>query len=398
MKRVTRRRRTRSGYTTANKIKLVLGGRPYFKQLLEMINQAREIIQLQVYIYDNDETGREVTDALIAAAKRNVRIYLIADGYASQKLSKTFIHKIEEGGVHFRFFEPLFRSRHSYFGRRLHHKVIIVDNRYAMAGGINISNHYNDMPGQRGWLDFALHMEGEIVKELCLTCQKIWHGYLPAKRVLLCRENHAFFDNKPLEEECQLRVRRNDWVTKKNQVSRSYIEMFRKANDHIIMMSGYFLPGRIIRKNMKKAVRRGVKIKLILAGISDVAVAKYAERYMYGWVFRNNIELYEYKPSVLHGKVAVYDRQWATIGSYNVNDISAYASIELNIDVNNPGFAGMLDETLEKIIQNDCLLITKENFELHNGILNRIWEQICYAFVRVLFYLFTINFKQRTSR
>jgi cardiolipin synthase len=147
---------------------------------------------------------------------------------------------------------------------------------------------------------------------------------------------------------------------------------------------------------MKRAVRRGVRIKLILAGISDVKVAKYAERYMYGWLFRNNIELYEYKPCVLHGKVAVYDRQWATIGSYNVNDISAYASIELNIDVNNAGFAAMLDDSLEKIIHKDCTLITKENFDLHNGILNRAWEQICYSFVRLLFYLFTINFKQRS--
>ena len=93
------------------------------------------------------------------------------------------------------------------------------------------------------------------------------------------------------------------------------------------MMTGYFLPGRFIRTNMKRAVRRGVKIRLILAGISDVKIAKYAERYMYNWLFRNHIELYEYKPCVLHAKVAVADRQWSTIGSYNVNDISAFASM-----------------------------------------------------------------------
>jgi cardiolipin synthase A/B len=394
MKPLVKRRKAGMGYTTRNKIKLVRGGRPYFDQILEMIKDAREIIQLQVYIYENDETGKEVSSALISAAKRNVQVYLMADGYASQGLSKTFIRELESAGIQFRFFEPLFRNRHSYFGRRLHHKVIVVDNRYAMAGGVNISNHYNDMPKQAGWLDFALHMEGEIVKELCRICQKTWQGWLAAKPLSLCKENHIAPDIKP-NEDCSIRVRRNDWVMKRNQVSRSYIEMFRKANDHIIMMSGYFLPGRMIRKNMKKAVRRGVKIKLILAGMSDVMVAKYAERYMYGWLFKNNIELYEYKPCVLHGKVAVYDRQWATIGSYNVNDISAYASIELNIDVNNADFAAMLDQTMEKIIQKDCLLITKENFDMQNGILNRIWEQVCYWFVRILFYLFTINFRQQ---
>src|SRR6202030_4242758 len=133
------------------------------------------------------------------------------------------------------------------------------------------------------------------------------------------------------------------------------------ASNQIIIMSGYFLPGPAIRRNMKRAATRGVKIKLILAGISDVMVAKYAERYMYNWLFRNNIEIYEYKPCVLHGKVAVYDKQWATIGSYNVNIISAYASVELNIDVNNRAFAGMLDETMQNIIRKDCVQITKED-------------------------------------
>jgi len=394
MRKLVRRKRINPGYRTPNRIKLVRGGKPYFDQLLEMINRAREIIQLQVYIYDNDETGQEVTRALVAAAGRNVRVYLMADGYASQQLSKAFVREVENAGIHFRFFEPLFRSRKSYFGRRLHHKIIIVDNRFAMAGGINISNHYNDRPQKTAWLDFALYMEGEIVKDLCPICQKIWSGYMPAEKELLCSGNQTDFDIRP-EEACELRVRRNDWVMKRNQVSRSYMEMFRKAENHIIMMSGYFMPGRVIRKNMRKAVRRGVRIKLILAGISDVRIAKFAERFMYGWLFKNNIEIYEYKPCVLHGKVAVFDRQWATIGSYNVNDISAYASIELNIDINNPAFAENLTETMEKIIREDCTLITSENYHLRSGFFSKIWERICYWLVRLLFYIFTFNFKQK---
>ena len=390
-----RRRRKASGYSVQNKIKLVRGGKPYFDQIIEMINRAKEIIQFQVYIFDYDETGKAVAEALMAAAKRKVQVYLMADGYASQKLPRSFIHEAEQSGIHFRFFEPLFKSRNSYFGRRMHHKVIVVDNRFALVGGVNISNHYNDLPDQPGWLDFALFMEGEVVHELCRVCEEIWNGYLPVKPVHLCNKKEVSF-NIPSGEFCEVRVRRNDWITKKNQVSRSYLEMFKNAEDHIIMMSGYFLPGPVIRRNMKRAAARGVKIKLILAGMSDVMVAKYAERYMYNWIFRNDIELFEYKPCILHGKVSTYDKKWATIGSYNVNIISAYASLELNMDVNNPEFAGMLDNTMEKIIQNDCVQITKENFNSHNGILNKIWELICYWFVRLLFYLFTINFKQRS--
>ncbi len=390
-----RRRRKASGYSVQNKIKLVRGGKPYFDQIIEMINRAKEIIQFQVYIFDYDETGKAVTEALMAAAKRKVQVYLMADGYASQKLPRSFIHEAEQSGIHFRFFEPLFKSRNSYFGRRMHHKVIVVDNRFALVGGVNISNHYNDLPDQPGWLDFALFMEGEVVHELCHVCEEIWNGYLPVKPVHLCNNKGVSF-NIPPSEYSEVRVRRNDWITKKNQVSRSYLEMFKNAEDHIIMMSGYFLPGPVIRRNMKRAAARGVKIKLILAGMSDVMVAKYAERYMYNWIFRNDIELFEYKPCILHGKVATYDKKWATIGSYNVNIISAYASLELNIDVNNPEFAGMLDNTMEKIIQNDCVQITEENFSSHNGIFNKLWELICYWFVRLLFYLFTLNFKQRS--
>ena len=394
LKRSRNSGKVRAGYTSQNNAKLIHGGTPYFDQLLGMINQAERTIQLQVYIYENDETGKKITEALKTAAKRNVQVFLLVDGFASQHLSRGFIRELKDAGIHFRFFEPLFRSRHSYFGRRLHHKVVVVDNREAMVGGINISNHYNDMPGQAGWLDFALYMEGEIVKELCRLCQKIWNGYLPVKKIAVCDDMPRSFPINP-DHFCQLRVRRNDWITKKNQVSRSYIDMFRNAEEQIIMMSGYFIPGPIIRKYMKKAVQRGVKIKLILAGISDVKVAKNAERYMYSWLFKNQIELYEYKPCVLHGKVAVYDKQWATIGSYNVNIISAYASVELNVDVNDAGFATMLNGTLEKIIEKDCVRITKENFDGHNHILNRIAEGISYWFVRLLFYLFTINFKQR---
>ncbi len=390
-----RRRRKASGYSVQNKIKLVRGGKPYFDQIIEMIDQAQKIIQFQVYIFDYDETGKAVTEALIAAAKRQVQVYLMADGYASQKLPRSFIREAEQSGIHFRFFEPLFKSRNSYFGRRMHHKVVVTDNRFALVGGVNISNHYNDLQDQPGWLDFALFVEGEVVHELCRVCEEIWNGYLPVKPVHLCNNTEVSF-NIPSDEFCEVRVRRNDWITKKNQVSRSYIEMFSRAENHIIMMSGYFLPGPIIRRNMKKAAARGVKIKLILAGMSDVMVAKYAERYMYNWIFRNNIELFEYKPCVLHGKVATYDKKWATIGSYNVNIISAYASLELNMDVNNSEFAGMLDDTMEKIIRNDCVQVTEQNFSSQNGIFTKIWELICYWFVRLLFYLFTINFKQRS--
>lgn len=115
-----RKRRLSREYSKQNKVRLIRGGKEYFELTLSLINKATESIHLQTYIYEEDETGREVANALKAAAKRNVKVYLLVDGYASQALSKSFIADLENSGVQFRFFEPLLKSRHFYFGRRMH--------------------------------------------------------------------------------------------------------------------------------------------------------------------------------------------------------------------------------------------------------------------------------------
>src|SRR5690349_11399027 len=124
-----RRKKKADPYSSLNKVELVQGGKPYFDRLLEMIASAKETIHLQTYIYENDETGKAVADALIEAAKRKVKVYLLPDGYASKKIAKPFIQELKNAGIHFRFFNPLFKSKYFYFGRRLHHKIIVVDTR-----------------------------------------------------------------------------------------------------------------------------------------------------------------------------------------------------------------------------------------------------------------------------
>ncbi|AXY75693.1 hypothetical protein D3H65_17660 [Paraflavitalea soli] len=174
--------------------------------------------------------------------------------------------------------------------------------------------------------------------------------------------------------------------------------MFKDARSHIYIMSSYFLPGMLLRKKMARAASKGVKIKLILAGVSDVKLAKHAERYIYRWIFRNNIEVYEYNQSVLHAKIATYDGKWSTIGSYNVNNISAFASIELNLDVNEENFARSMQTHIEEVIRQDCEQITEEDYRTRYNFLKRLFQHGCYQVVRVLFFLFTFYFKQRSFK
>jgi cardiolipin synthase A/B len=378
---------------TENKVQLVRGGRRYFDLLKSMIRRAQETIHLQTYIYDDDETGQEIAGELIKAAKRNVKVFLLVDGFASQSMSQSFINYLREGGVNFRFFEPILRSKYFYFGRRLHHKMMVVDTQCAVVGGINISNRYNDWNGIRAWLDFALYVEGKVAKELCVLAYKTWKGFPQKMGLTPCEQTKTYYNIDP-DETSFVRMRRNDWVRRKKQVSASYIELLKEARHEITILCSYFLPPHEFLYHLLRAARRGVKIKVIVAGRSDVQIAKRAERFIYEGLLKNNIEIYEYQKTILHGKLAVCDNKWFVIGSYNVNKISAYASIELNLDVYDPVVAEQTNKMLQNIIEEDCIPITSEWLEKRKNIFQRFIEWTSYQIVRALFYLFTFYFKQ----
>ena len=381
-------------YTSRNRISLVQSGEDYFSLLNKLIEQATITIHLQVYIYDNDETGRKVADALIAAAKRGVAVHLHVDGYASQSLKKEFRKNIQDAGVHFKFFEPILKSKHFYFGRRLHQKVFVVDGLYSLVGGLNISNRYNNMPGEQPWFDLALYCEGEISYQLHLICNRMWRKRRKIKDTVEKKEIELFCDAIPKEERQMIRIRQNDWVKRKSEVWNTYRSLFAQSKDSIIVMSSYFLPGRLLLRLLSKAVRRGVKVRVILAGKSDVALSKNAERYLYDYLLRKQIEIYEYQKTVLHAKASVCDRGLVTIGSFNVNNISAYASLELNLDIKSNDFGSYVEDEFNKIISKDCTRISWENYKSSTNIFRRLWQKICYMLVNWILMLFTFYFKQ----
>ncbi len=381
-----------SAFTHHNKVNLVRGGKEYFSTLKEMIRTATVSIHIQVYIFIADETGEEIGQELMQAASRGVHVYVLADGYASRDVPKPFIAKLREAGIKFRFFEPLLKSEYFYFGRRLHHKVVVTDSRFGLVGGINISNNYNDLAGEPSWLDWALFVEGEAARELLKVCV----GLLlkPTVRIKKKKLIHEL-PAPPPDHECLVRIRRNDWVKRRNQISRSYVEMLQQAESHIIIMSSYFLPGRIIRHNLSRAAKRGIAVSVIVTSESDVKLSKHAERYMYRWLLKRKIRLFEYTTNILHGKMATRDNKFVTIGSYNVNDISAYASVELNLDVKNDEFATTVQKRLEEIIAADCTEVTEETFITKYHVWQRFLQYCSYWMVRVLYYLSTFYFKQR---
>ena len=377
---------------SGKRVTLLRAGQEYFDTLLHLINVAQVSIHLQTYIYEDDQTGRQVADALKQAVKRNVTVNVMTDGYASQHMSKAFIQDLRDAGIQFRFFEPFLKSKYFYFGRRMHHKVAVIDVKYALVGGINIADRYNDLPGTPAWLDFALLVEGSIAKELCILCWKTWNGFSTNMGLTPCEKSDLKFESLS-ETGFEIQMRRNDWVRRKNEITATYVSMLRNAKKEVTILCSYFLPGKVIRKQIAYANRNGVKVRVIAAGRSDVMLAKYAERWLYDWLLRTGIQLYEYQKSILHAKIATADDEWMTIGSYNINNISTYASIELNLDVYNADFAKSTRLMLEEIIKNDCIEITASRQMKTRNIFVQFIRWFSFQFIRVVFYIFTFYFK-----
>jgi cardiolipin synthase len=384
----------KSEYKKNNLVELINGGNDYFEQLKRLIDQSKESIYIQVYIFSNDETGNSIASSLIKASKRNISVYLLVDGIASKSLSKHFIRKLILAGIHFRFFNPVLNFKQFYPGRRMHQKVIVIDDKTALVGGLNIADKYNDTLNGQAWLDFAVLVIGDIAKDLGYYCRNFWKDTQKVTELNRLSTYYIPIDNLK-GQSCEVRVRTNDWIWHKNEVSTSYIELFQSAQKSITILCSYFIPGKVFRRLIKNAAERGVTITVITTGISDVFIAKYAERWLYDWLLRHKIILYEYQKNILHGKISICDSSWLTIGSYNINDISAYASIELNLDIKSDEFVQKTFQKINSIIEKECKQITKEIHCKRKNVIRQFNRWLSYQFIRVVFTMFTFYFKRK---
>ena len=152
----------------------------------------------------------------------------------------------------------------------------------------------------------------------------------------------------------------------------------------MIIMASYFLPGRNERRLLRFASRRGVDIRIVLAAESDAHVFKRATNFLYDFILRNNIRIYEYLPSNLHAKVATIDGTWCTIGSYNLNHLSDYGSIEMNADILNSKFVRGFEAMLLGIIEKDCRQVTVREYSRRKSWFSRLADWTSYQMIRLL--------------
>ena len=360
--------------TSLQSVQLVHSGEDYFSRLERIINETETEIHIQTYIFENDETGKRILFALKKALQRNVKIYLLLDGFGSLSFPNEITTQLQQAGGNIRLFSPLFSASSFYIGRRLHKKVVVADGKVALIGGINIANRYSGSTYKKAWLDFAIEINSPIAKEIQSHCKANYFK----KKSGLRKKIRAITE---LEDNVTIQILQNDWLNRKNEISKAYIQSISNAQKTITIVGSYFLPGRKLTNALLEASKSKVKIQLILSGVSDLPMTRRASCYLYSKLLKHNIELYEWNQSVLHGKAMVVDGSWSTIGSFNLNNLSSYASIEMNVGIESPAFAALFEEELQQILLQ-CQKITPESFQTRNTISSKINNALSYYITR----------------
>ncbi|MCX6325792.1 MAG: phospholipase D-like domain-containing protein [Bacteroidia bacterium] len=372
---------SRRDYKNGHSVGLLRSGESYFAACERAIDEAELYIHFQTYIVDDDETGRRIVNALKRAAERGVRVYFLLDAYGGGSFSKDLINIVESAGILFRKFSPGFITNGFQFGLRLHHKVLLVDGDIAIIGGMNVANRYHGTPDLKEWLDFALKIKGPECAHVLLILKRLWNKAFISRKE---RSRETVHHPVRYNNNVKVKVLQNNWYRNKIEILKSYRSALKHAQDRMIIMASYFLPGRNERKLLRNASRRGVDIKIVLSAESDAPVFKRATNFLYDFILRNNIKIYEYLPSNLHAKVATVDGKWSTIGSYNLNHLSDYGSVEMNADILDTLFAGQFEELLKGIIEKDCRQVTFDEYIHRKTWFFQLSDWFSYQMIRIL--------------
>lgn len=361
-----------------NQLTLLQSGAGYFPRLCADIDTARQFIFLETYIYAADEAGRMVSDALQRAARRGVVVRVLMDGFGSADLPASWRDEFEAAGVQVHLFRrELYRfkmRRHRL--RRLHRKLAVIDGELAYIGGINIISDTTGNGGSQRF-DFAVRVRGRVAGEIHAVMRRQWIAVLWARGLRMER-----FVKSRRADQPNIRVLLRDNLRHRRDIERAYLKAIAGAEREVVIANAYFLPGRVFRRALMQATRRGVRVVLLLQGRVEHRLLHYATHALYAQLLAAGVEIYEYQSGFLHAKVAVIDGEWATVGSSNIDPLSLLMAREANLAVQDAPFAQALREKLFAAIENDALHIAPDHWN-ETGWIAHSLARLSYAMVRV---------------
>ena len=341
-------------WSEGNHVQLLVNGEQYYPRVLEAMAQAREEILLETFIIYDDKVGQALRQALIDAARRGVRVEVAVDGYGTADLPDAFIASMTEAGVRFHSFDPqprLAGMRTNLF-RRLHRKILVIDGQRAFIGGINYSaDHLGDF-GPQAKQDYAVEVVGPVVGQVhASSCRMLAPVLDAASRVQ--PNNIAAGPATAVLVERDNRRHRTD-------IEVCYLQALREARQRIVVANAYFFPGYRLLRELRNAARRGVEVTLILQGQPDMRWVRALSRLLYNYLLRDEVRIYEYCQRPLHGKVALVDDEWTTVGSSNLDPLSLSFNLEANLLIRDRAFNDVLYQHLSELTREHCKAVTLE--------------------------------------
>lgn len=340
-------------WRAGNQFELLENGEEYFPRVEQAIKEAKTEVLLETFILFEDKVGVALREALIQAAQRGVQIDVTVDGYGTDSLSENFIAGLIDNGVRFHVFDPrprLLGFRTNLF-RRMHRKIVAVDGEQAFIGGINFSaDHLLDF-GPEAKQDYAVQVRGPLAADISHYAREA----LTKARVGRKWWRRGPKEVPPVGNACgRLVIRDNEMH--RTDIEDAYRKAIHAAHHDILIANAYFFPGFRLLRALVGARRRGVRVRLILQGQPDMAIARFAARMLYEYLTQAGVCIYEYCDRPLHGKVACVDNTWSTIGSSNLEPLSLALNLEANIVIQDDLFNATLRKNLDSLIAEHCEL------------------------------------------
>ena len=326
---------------------LLRSGEETFPAMLDAIRGARKRVLLETYILRSDAVGEEFSRALCERARSGVTCKVIYDSLGSFGISTAFLQELRAAGVQVVEYAPIAPWRQRWgITCRDHQKILVVDDKVAFVGGVNIGSEYAPAPEGAGWLDLHTRIEGSVVSDLARLFRRTWMRAggapftAPVENPIAGEPGSAALVN----------VIDNNGLRQRGRMNQSYRHAIGEACCTVNIMNAYFIPMRALRRALGRAVERGAEVRVVVPGVSDIAVVQYASRYLYKRMLKQGLRIFEFPDRMMHAKVAVIDGVWSTIGSYNLDSRSMFHNLEAGLLVLDEPFAEQLQREFEDVV------------------------------------------------
>ena len=348
----------RQKFSLATSVELLWKGRDSFRTIFDAINRAERFVCLQFYIFKDDDTGIGLSELLREKSRQGVKVYVLYDHFGSLGTPKSFWRKMRGEGIKIRASHPFKWTAPFTYVHRDHRKLIVVDAKRAFTGGLNIANEYSGFHlrrRSRGWRDTGILLEGPIVNELFDTFRKSWTTW--GGEMISFQEGNKETQEKIPEDgipALPIFVYSRKGRKRMRELLRYSIDC---AQTRILLTTAYFIPSRGLIEKLETAVRRGVRVRLLVPDKSDIPAASYAGRAFFSGLLRSGIEIYTYLGEMLHAKNYLFDECWSIIGSTNLDYQSFVYNDEGNVGILDLTFAlkitGIFEENLKNSVKID---------------------------------------------